>query len=259
MNLLIVDDEPIVLQGLLNGIDWNRLQFRDVLSASSFEEALDVLKQNSVDILLTDIELSEKNGLDLVEWVKENHPGVRCVILSCHDEFPYAQRAVRLECVDYVLKPIPYAQLTEILAKAKEKVLSERGRTELEDYGKAYFTYLKRNDSKPEKKDAVEAATKYIKAHISDELSVEELAGFVGLSPRHLSRLFQKKLGQNVPEYITKERMTVASRLLADPDISVTMVSDRCGYCNYSYFIRQFKKYFGVTPGEYQKSRKAGG
>ena len=57
MNLLIVDDEPIVLQGLLNGIDWNRLQFRDVLSASSFEEALDVLKQNSVDILLTDIEL----------------------------------------------------------------------------------------------------------------------------------------------------------------------------------------------------------
>ena len=152
MNLLIVDDEPIVLQGLLNGIDWNRLQFRDVLSASSFEEALDVLKQNSVDILLTDIELSEKNGLDLVEWVKENHPGVRCVILSCHDEFPYAQRAVRLECVDYVLKPIPYAQLTEILAKAKEKVLSERGRTELEDYGKAYFTYLKRNDSKPEER-----------------------------------------------------------------------------------------------------------
>ncbi len=55
---------------------------------------------------------------------------------------------------------------------------------------------------------------------------------------------------------ITKERMIIAAELLSDPAISVTLVSDRCGYCNYSYFIRQFKKYHGVTPGEYQKQQQ---
>ena len=256
MNLLIVDDEPIVLQGILNGVQWELLRFQNVYTAQSSDEARDIFKNEQIDVLLTDIELTGNSGLDLIEWVNNTFPGVMCIVLSCHDEFNYAQRAVRLECTDYVLKPVPYEILTESLKKAIDKAASRLGKSRLEDFGKAYFTYLKEGHASVSADEPVETALNYIKAHISEELSVEHLAKLANVSPRHLTRLFQKKLGLNVAECITKERMTAAAELLLDPSVSITLVSDRCGYCNYSYFIRQFKKYHGVTPGEYQKQRQ---
>ena len=256
MNLLIVDDEPVVLNGILNGVQWEILRFQNVMTAQDFEEAQEIFRERKIDVLLTDIELTGRSGLDLIEWVNENYPGVICIVLSCHDEFNFAQRAVRLECTDYVLKPVPYEILTDTLKKASEKVVALRGQSAMADYGKAYFTYLKGERSSNVAGDPVETALGYIKAHISEELSVEQLAKLACVSPRHLSRLFQKKLGLNVAESIIKERMTVAAELLQDPEISVTLVSDRCGYCNYSYFIRQFKKYYGISPGEYQKQHR---
>ena len=256
MNLLIVDDEPIVLQGILNGVQWELLRFQNVYTSQSVEEARETLDQAKIDVLLTDIELTGSSGLDLIEWVNKTHPGIMCIVLSCHDEFNFAQRAVRLACADYVLKPVPYEILTETLKKTIDRVIAQQGRSAMEDYGKAYFTYLKGEKNRQPEEDPVDASLRYIKAHISEELSVEQLAKLVSVSPRHLSRLFQKKLGMNVMDCITKERMIIAAELLSDPAISITLVSDRCGYCNYSYFIRQFKKYHGITPGEYQKQQQ---
>ena len=108
MTILITDDEPLILDGLISGISWDQLGEPIVLSAKDVEHAKRLFAEHLVDILLTDVEMGNGNGLDLIQWAKENKPDVKCIVLSCHEEFGFAQRAVKLGCYDYILKPVPY-------------------------------------------------------------------------------------------------------------------------------------------------------
>lgn len=253
MNILIVDDEPLILQGLLNGVQWELLQFRQVLTAKSAEQAQRIMENQPVHILLTDIEMGGESGLDLIRWANEHKPETKCIVLSCHDEFGFAQQAVRLDCFDYVLKPVPYDVLTQLLLRAQKQVRQERGQALQENYGKAYASSLREELGQASESDALALARQYLQEHLSEEMSVESLARVAHVSPRHLGRLFQKEYGQSVGDYITAQRMALAGELLRTTHLSVTRISDRVGYSNYSYFIRQFKKHYGQTPGEYQK------
>lgn len=67
-----------------------------------------------------------------------------------------------------------------------------------------------------------------------------------------MTRLFKKQFDQTVTDYVLQQRMMLAGELLRESKLSVTMVSDKVGYGNYSYFIKLFKKFYGKTPREYQ-------
>ena len=93
----------------------------------------------------------------------------------------------------------------------------------------------------------------YIDSHLADELSVKELAGVCFISADHLTRLFKKRFGMTVSEYIQDKRIRLAAELLTRGDLSISAVSNTVGFGNYSYFTEQFKKRYGVTPREYQR------
>lgn len=253
MTILIVDDEPIILQGIVNGIQWDILDFQKIITAKNYEQAKNIIGAEPVDVLLTDIEMTDKNGLDLIQWINEQDLDMKCIVLSCHDRFEFAQRAVRLECFDYILKPVPYETLTQDLLRAQNRIRQERGQLLLESYGRDYVKKLSEPMKMDLSEDTLEIAKAYIQAHISEDTSVEALAKEVHVSPRHLSRLFQKEFRKSVGEYITDQRMLLAGELLRTTGLTVTLVSDRVGYSNYSYFIKQFKRFYGLTPKEYQR------
>ncbi len=255
MNILIVDDEQLAVQGILDGVDWQRLGFKEVLTAGSYAEALRILKNTYIDILLSDIEMPGESGLQLIEYVNEHSAGTECVILSCHDEFDYAQTAVRLNCMEYVLKPIRYPKLTEILLRARERVEKRRQNEQLRQYGQRFINTLSK-EAQGETQDALETATQYINDHLSEELSVRELAGISFVSADHLTRLFKKKYGMTVSEYVQEQRISLAAELLKQGKLSISTISGMVGFGNYSYFTEQFKKRYGMTPREYQKSQR---
>ena len=120
MKLLIVDDEMYAVQGILDGVDWETLGFEEVLTAYSYTQAVKKMQDTFVDVMLCDIEMPDESGLELVAYANAHSPGTACIILSCHDEFDYARQAVKLDCLDYVLKPVRYETLTEILQKAMD-------------------------------------------------------------------------------------------------------------------------------------------
>lgn len=252
MKLLIVDDEYFAVQGILDGVNWDLLGFEQVLTAYTYQEAVELFQKNHIEILLSDIELPDENGLELVDWVNEHSPNTECILLSCHDEFVYARRAVSLKCLDYVLKPVRYNALTEILKKAMDIVEEKRHKIMMEKYGAQYIDLMAQK-SKGDYVDAVEQIENYITEHYAEDLRVKDLANMVYISSDHLTRSFKKRFGKTVSEYILEKRMNLAGELLKRHDLSITQVSDSVGFGNYSYFTEQFKKVYGMTPREYQK------
>lgn len=252
MKLLIVDDEMFAVQGILDGVDWTALSFEGVLQAYSYAQAIGLLEENSVDVLLCDIEMPDGSGLELVNYVNLHSPDTQCIILSCHDEFDFARRAVRLDCFDYILKPVRYDALTEVLSRAIAASEARQRRTRMEDIGQQYVDAMAKKH-KVETGDAAGAAMDYISTHLGEELSVRQLAAMVYVSPDHLTRLFKRKYGKSIPEVILEKRMTLAAQLLLRGNASISAVSASVGFSNYSYFSEQFRKVYGVTPRKYQK------
>lgn len=258
MKMLIVDDEKWAVQGILDGVNWDSLGFEEILTAYSYTQAVNVIKANFVDVMLCDIEMPDESGLELVAYANAHSPGTACIILSCHDKFDYAQQAVKLDCLDYVLKPVRYETLTEILKKAMDFVRKQSHKQMMENFGQEYINSLAQK-SKGDYISAEDTAEQYIKEHLDEELSVKMLAKIAFVSSDHLTRLFKKKFGMTVTDYILDRRMKLAAELLKKPDLSITMVSDSVGITNYSHFTEQFKRFSGLTPRDYQKRFSVGG
>ena len=118
ISLLMVDDEPYVLEGYRSSLDFSALGITEVLSATSVEQAKEMLAQRSVDILLADIEVGNESGLDLAQWLQDRGESPILLFCTSYADFDYAQRAVKLHSFDYFLKPISYSELAERLAAA---------------------------------------------------------------------------------------------------------------------------------------------
>lgn len=128
MNMLLVDDEVHALEGLRDALDWDGLGISSVFTANNIRQAKEVFENEPVDIMICDIEMPEGSGLELLAWVKEFHPRVESIILTCHAEFTYAKRAIQLGGLEYLLKPVPYDELSEAVGKAKDLLLDKQVR-----------------------------------------------------------------------------------------------------------------------------------
>ncbi len=251
MNLLIVDDEAIAIEGIKVNVNWDMLEFEHIYEANSMQQAMSLLTAYDIDIMLCDIEMPNGSGLDLIEWVNAHYPEVISIILSCHGEFDFARQAVSLACLDYILKPATPDDLMKVLGRAAQQVHEREKDARYRKYGEDYMSRLAGGGD--EDKDAVEKVCNFIADHVEEDLSVEKLAEQAYLNPNYLTRVFKKRIGKTVTEYITEYRLRLAEDLLRDTRLSITMISAKVGYQNYTYFIKQFKKFTGYAPREYRQ------
>ena len=121
LKVMIVDDEPFIAQGLQVLINWKRQNFEIVKIAENGQEAFDYLKENEIDLVITDIKMPIMNGVELLQKVKEEKVSdAYFVILSGYNDFKYARDAMRYGCLDYLLKPIKKEELLAILRKVAD-------------------------------------------------------------------------------------------------------------------------------------------
>ena len=129
LKVMIVDDEPYILQGLQLLIDWNQEGFEIDALMSNGKEALDYLKDHKIDLIISDIKMPVLNGLDLLDEIERQHLSeAKFVFLTGYDDFSFVQRAIRNNCLDYILKPVSKEDLLNLLHRVsnlneeKEKV-----------------------------------------------------------------------------------------------------------------------------------------
>lgn len=123
MRALIVDDEPMQIQGLVRHIDWKGLRYEPPLAAQSAEQALELLASHEVDVLITDVSMPEMTGIELLAKCRSDLPhlyAMQTVMISGYDEFEFVQEAIHLGAKAYVLKPIKTEELEEKLATFRD-------------------------------------------------------------------------------------------------------------------------------------------
>ncbi|MDI9499202.1 MAG: helix-turn-helix domain-containing protein [Bacillota bacterium] len=122
MNLLILDDEIYFLTALKEKVPWHEHGISEVLTAETAAKARQLLLDTTVDVAICDIEMPDESGLEFAKWLLHNEPTTQVIFLTGHARFEYAQQAVRLDAFDYIVKPVPFAQILESVIRACEQV-----------------------------------------------------------------------------------------------------------------------------------------
>ena len=133
MNILIVDDEVFTVRAIQTTLNWEKLGIDRVFSAYNAAKAREIIGSERIDLMICDIEMPKEDGLSLVTWLREQeksgmHPTVKerymmeVIFLTCHSEFEYARKALKLQVFDYVVKPVNFEEMEKTIEKAVDKI-----------------------------------------------------------------------------------------------------------------------------------------
>lgn len=423
--VFLVDNEPYILEGLRNIIDWNEYGLEIAGEALNGLDALKQLDFKEIDILLTDIKMPKMDGLQLMRTLKQSKPNIKFIVLSWYDEFNYIKQGIKYGIENYLLKPINVNELASTLVNTVEKIerensndgiirlkkgldilrnnilyrwitnsinleeLKERSKVlniNLECYGytvsiikviyppdnvnkvdynklsktiakvydlcnetvnppdseicfidldgsivlifcdpannlsrfaileklknicanirsklnldlfitlgdcqqgyseiyKSYINAKKLHEYQPAFGDSeiidyakvtqgqtanpilpcmdmtspvIKEVLNYVNRHYSDELSLKTLGQTFNINSTYLGQLFQKEVGVYFCDYINKFKLDKAKQLLLNTNLKTFQIAQKVGFTSPTYFFRQFKKYFGVTPVELRNCR----
>lgn len=126
LSIFLVDDEPIILRGLKKLIPWEENGFQISGQAANGEDALRKINAQNTDIVITDLKMPKLDGIGLCERLKENIPGIRCIVLTAYDDFHFLQQSIRNGVADYLLKPVKANILLESLKKMQWEIEQSR-------------------------------------------------------------------------------------------------------------------------------------
>ncbi|MGN1140136.1 MAG: response regulator [Oliverpabstia sp.] len=167
-NLLIVDDEELIRHGLKARIEYLEIDVDEIFEAENGTEALEIVKNCMIDIVITDIRMPDMDGITMIQEMKKLYPDIQFVVLSGYAEFSYAETAIRLGVKSYLLKPLS----NEELKKTMQKIYAEMEAT-------AKIRYIERLQKKMDKEKQEYILEKKINAFFANPgdkvLPVEEL------------------------------------------------------------------------------------
>ncbi|MDW2800019.1 response regulator [Clostridium boliviensis] len=241
--LLVVEDEVSSRNILATCFPWNELGFELCGQADNGKEALEIIESKIVHVVFTDISMPVMDGIELTETIshlKGSKPLV--VFLSAHDDFKYAQEAIKYGVRYYALKPSSFGELKEIFGRIREE-LDEKYQTDSSFSGD--------HSDKTMKKVLEYCAKNYRDGSLSD------LSQSLYLNPSYLSQLIKQKTNMTFSDHIQEIRMKQAAVFLQDASVKIYHISSMVGYVNSNNFTRAFRTYYGMTPTEYRSKMES--
>ena len=247
--VVLVDDERIILDGLTRAVPWADMGCEVVGTAANGAEGLRLIRELRPDLLLTDIRMPNMDGLSMVAALRSEFPRLQIGVLTAFRDFEYAQTTLNLGVCRYLLKP---SRMSELLEAVRTMTAWLDALPPLPE------------DAAPEDDPAsagssagnfiVRQAMDYMRAHCAEHLSLGDVAAHVYVSQWHLSKLINRHVGQSFLDILGGMRMDRARTLLADSSLRVHAVAEQVGYSDVAHFSKSFKRFVGMTPGEYRES-----
>ena len=258
---VIVDDEATIVTGLSRLMPWGAYGCRIAGTACSGEEALDLVRRETPDVLFTDIRMPGMDGLSLIAALRSEYPDMQITILSGFPEFSYAQQALQMGVRRYVLKPSKMDELEEALAAMVEQLNAagaEPAATPPTADGAETAPSQKAESCSSSSNFIIANALWYIEEHYAEKLTLSEVAKHVYVSQWHLSKLIARNTGQSFSDLLNGVRIAKAKQLLADPSLKIWEVGERVGFLDHTHFARTFKKLENQSANAYRNSLTKG-
>jgi two-component system, response regulator YesN len=240
IKLLLVEDELRAVDRYKNYIKQYQGGFEIVATASSYDSAIAAFETHKIDCIFTDIIIPGGDGLELLEYVRSEGWNGICVIVSGYDKFSYAQKAIKLGALDYLLKPIFINTYFKMLDKVRLK-LGETSPVTNKYSEPSLPLYLKK-------------AMEYVEHNYDREIQLTDAALQAGVSSAYLSCRFSKYLGISFCDFVKYYRIQIVISLLEKSPVDCPLddIADKTGFCDASYLNHCFKNLTGVTPRKYQ-------
>lgn len=118
MKILFVDDEKIIREGISMLIDWKKIGCEELRIASSAKQAISIIEDYEVDLIITDIYMQEMSGIEFAKYIRKYKPSIKVIILSAYESFDYAREAIEAGVIKYLLKPILPEELEAAINEA---------------------------------------------------------------------------------------------------------------------------------------------
>lgn len=230
MKLLMIDDEPLELEQLSYLVKKQYPNW-DIFTAEDAFEARQLLKSHSFPLAFVDIQLPGDTGLDFCEYLRTNDYDTEVVLITAYQDFSYAKQAIRLNVLDYLVKPVIEKELLKVI----------------EDF-LAKHAYMET------KSVLINKVLDIVHEDYSQKLQLSDLARMVFVTPTYLSKKFTEVTGVKFTDYINNFRIQKAKQHMIDnPEWSLFKVAEEVGFSSQHHFSNLFKKIEGITPSQFKE------
>jgi two-component system, response regulator YesN len=250
MKVVIIDDNPLVLESLSKTIPWSDIGCTLIATAQDGESGIQTVLHEKPDILIADIRMPGLDGLEMTRYLKKEMPVLPLVIfITAYAEFEYAKSALTLGAFNYIMKPIDNDELTCTLTAAVEKLRKEGSGSSNAECPPDLPADIRWEACSP----MIRKELKYLVEHMTERISIAIVSEHVGLSPNYLSTLTHKETGMRFSDLISAIKVKQAMKLLSDPTIKIYEVGLMLGYEEYTYFYYLFRRVTGLSPKEFRE------
>ena len=239
IKLLIADDEDVIRNGISKYVKLHTDRFNKILLAENGQETIEQILKYRPDIVLLDVQMPVKTGLEVMKEIKLAGLSPIIIILSGYDEFKYAQQALRLGARDYVLKPVRSSDILKMVVDyADELSISVKDIVDSKETGL---------------NPVVNQAKEYIEENYYNNLTLQQVADKVSISAGYLSTLFNQELKCGFTDFLNEVRVNHACMYLKQNYFKTYEIAYKIGFNDEKYFSKVFKKIKGMSPSEYKK------
>ena len=213
--------------------------FRVTALSGTADAAREDYRSERPDVVVCDVQVPGALGLDLIgEFRAAGWTGI-AVVISGHDRFDYACRALRLGATEYLLKPVFRDDFAALLDTIKRNVR---------------YDYIGPGDGTDglEKPDFIVRAIACIERSYAQDISLRRIADEACVSETYLSSSFRKFCGTTVTEFLIRHRICEAKKLLVATDMPIKAIGAVVGMRDASYFHRCFRRVAGTTPAAFR-------
>lgn len=245
--LLIIDDEPQILEGMKRILDWKQYGFSRIDTCESTEAAMSKVIDLVPDVAIFDVCIGKNLGYETIYRLNELHIPTKYVIMSGYSEFKYAQEAVRCGVKDYLLKPVDRTKLQQVIEKI---IVEDLGGT----IGNISCESLNKDPVLGVSYDSLSKLVNrillMIKTEYAHNITLKSVAERFQMNSTYLGQLFLKESEMKFSEYLMAYRMLLAQERIQSSDEKISSIALSVGYNNLNYFYTHFQSFFGKSPSD---------